>query len=649
MLLLVILVGAAILVTTFVGANQLSASLSTVLIGQTIDRTEAEVGQFITPVVKTLGILRTWVRDQRFDSRSGSGARELILPLLQASPELYGALIVDPQRNVLQVNRRGDHWSVVLIDSQPDRPTRIRSLEAESEWDTVAYRFNPSERPWYQSALEAPDGEIRWTEAYRFVESELPGITASTAVVLEDGSRWVIALDVLLEDISTFTRNFDVGYQGLVLVTDDSGQIIGLPNLPRFASQSTRNRAYLKRPHELGFALALDAATAFQPDSEGSVKTQPVRFRSEGRYWWGQAKWIPLNASQELFVGVLVPETELLGSVQQLRLLVLSVVLAVTAFAIYRAIVLSRHYGGPISRLAEDSLRMSHGDLSRADDPIRSSLREVNYLAVAHERMRDGLSSLLKLEDDLKLARQIQQKTFPRHFPRSDDYDLAAGSLPADTTGGDTFDVIGLNHESDGTVLVDQHPQHILMLLSDATGHGIGPALTAAQVRAMFRMGARLGERVDEIARQMNAQLLADTHEGRFVTAWMGQLDTARDRLMSFSAGQAPLLLYRKDGNCFERLGADTPPLGVIDDLETRCREIQLMPGDLLAVISDGLFDARAFDGDRFGQTRAEELIRVHASLSAQEILFKLRDEVGRYLGDTPANDDQTAIIIKRL
>ncbi|MEM9533003.1 MAG: SpoIIE family protein phosphatase [Pseudomonadota bacterium] len=649
MLLLVVLVGVAVLITTFVGANQVTQSLSRVLIGQTIDRTEAQVAQFMTPVRHAASLLTHWARDGQIDPTSGAGGSELVWPLLQASNQLYGALIVGPDQRVLQVNRRLDVWSMNLVDGEGREPARTRPLESSTAaWQPIDYQFVPRERPWYQSASEAPEGEIRWTEAYRFIGSNHPGITASAQVKDRNGETWVVALDVLLEDISEFTRNFDMGYQGLVLVTDEQGQILGLPNLPQYASQSAREVAFLKQPHELGLALAVDASQAFTR-ADGSVETEPVRFRSEGRYWWGQAKWIPLNASQELFTGVLVPEAELLGSIQQLRLLVLSVVLAVVAFAVYRAISLSQRYSRPISQLADQSLRISRGDLDAPAAQIRSSLREVTNLADAHEAMRDGLSNLLKLEDELQLARQIQQKTFPQSFPLVKGYDIAAGSRPADATGGDTYDVIGVRRGEAGMVMVDDDPDEVFMVLSDATGHGMGPALTAAQVRSMFRMGIRLGQPLEAVARHMNDQLVADAHRGRFVTAWMGLLCARGHRLRLFSAGQAPILWYHAASDTFEAMDADAPPLGVMDGMAVALHDIVLEPGDILAVISDGAFEARASDGERFGQERVEQLIRVNAQKSAAQLLNEMADAVTRFVDQRAPDDDQTGLFIRRL
>jgi len=206
-----------------------------------------------------------------------------------------------------------------------------------------------------------------------------------------------------------------------------------------------------------------------------------------------------------------------------------------------------------------------------------------------------------------------------------------------------------LQRQDHHTTLPQQNPDEVYLVLSDATGHGMGPALTAAEVRSLFRMGVRLGRPLGEIITQMNEQLVADSHGGRFVTAWLGVLTPGTHQLQVFSAGQAPILHYRAASDAFEVMQADAPPLGVLPDLHSSTSMISLQPGDIMAIISDGAFEAKASDGERFGQARVEQLIRVNAQRDAEQILSTIDDALIRFLDRQAADDDQTGIIIKCL
>ena len=250
--------------------------------------------------------------------------------------------------------------------------------------------------------------------------------------------------------------------------------------------------------------------------------------------------------------------------------------------------------------------------------------------------MRLGLRSLLKLERDLQLARQIQERTFPDVIPDLRGFRIDAWSEPAEETGGDTYDVVECG-------------DRVVLLLADATGHGIGPAISVTQVRAMLRMAVQLGADLATIVRDLNKQLYADLPDGRFITAWLAEIDTVAGTLASFSAGQAPIVRYdAAAGRCIVR-PADTVPLGVVPDLSVEITEPhKLADGDIVAVFSDGIYEALDSAGEQFGVDRVTQIIAGHHDGTPTEIIAALREAVGAFTGDTAANDDRTGIVIKK-
>jgi phosphoserine phosphatase len=265
---------------------------------------------------------------------------------------------------------------------------------------------------------------------------------------------------------------------------------------------------------------------------------------------------------------------------------------------------------------------------------------------------RETRESLLRIERDLQVARRIQRKTFPAKLPAMHGFEIDAWSEPAEETAGDTYDVIGFKGNGDiqSAVLAADVADRAIMLLADATGHGIGPALSVTQVRAMLRMALRMQPELLRIAHHMNEQLCADLPGGRFVTAWLGELDVAKGTLFSLSAGQAPILHFRADRGVCDVLPADTMPLGIVDGLEiTAAEPIQLDPGDIVAVISDGVIEATDAAGEQFGTERTVEVISAHCGQRPIRIRTALRRAVAKFTGGGPAADDRTAIILKCL
>ena len=265
--------------------------------------------------------------------------------------------------------------------------------------------------------------------------------------------------------------------------------------------------------------------------------------------------------------------------------------------------------------------------------------------------MRTGLKTLLKLEHDLQLARQIQENALPKQLPAIEGFDLSAWNRPADETGGDSYDVIGLQDDSDGSsALTEGKADRAVLLLADATGHGIGPALSVVQLRAMVRMAVRVGADLSGIAEKINQQLHADLPQERFITAWVGILDGQNNTLTSFSAGQAPLLHYVAAEDTCHVLNSNAIPLGLLPIMKTDVPPpILLEPGDLYAILSDGFFEAKNPSGEEFETDRVIEIIRRYRHESAGEILRQIRLATDLFTAGAPQDDDQTLVIIKRL
>ncbi len=272
--------------------------------------------------------------------------------------------------------------------------------------------------------------------------------------------------------------------------------------------------------------------------------------------------------------------------------------------------------------------------------------------AIDEIHLRKTRESLMQIERDLQVARMIQRSTFPRRLPALPGFEIDAWSEPAEQTAGDTYDVIG--YAGDAGHGVQQfsldHADHAILLLADATGHGIGPALSVTQVRAMLRMAVRMQLDLVRIATHMNEQLCADLPGGRFVTTWLGDLNAAEGTLTSLSAGQAPILRYHAGRDQFDALPADTMPLGVLSPLEVRLADpIRMSPGDIVAVISDGLLEATDAAGQQFGVERTMQVIAANRDRHPTGIRTALRRAVADFTGSAPAADDRTAIIIKRV
>ncbi len=283
-------------------------------------------------------------------------------------------------------------------------------------------------------------------------------------------------------------------------------------------------------------------------------------------------------------------------------------------------------------------LNKSEGVFGEEDERIATALAAQCAVAIQRMQMLAELVEKEKLERELAVARDIQIRVLPKAVPRLAGYDLAGWSRPANETGGDIFDIISM----DGN--------RLMLLLGDATGHGIGPALSVTQVRAMLRMAVRLGADLDSAFRHINDQLVEDLPDNRFVTAFLGLLDTERHRVIYHAGGQGPLLhFHAASGEC-EWLGASTVPMGFMAGMPLpEARTHELARGDILALITDGVFEYENSREEAFGQVRVADVIRRHQNETMTRLLQLIVAEVERFGGVVPQADDMTILIVRRL
>ena len=239
-----------------------------------------------------------------------------------------------------------------------------------------------------------------------------------------------------------------------------------------------------------------------------------------------------------------------------------------------------------------------------------------------------------RLREEIRLAQQIQQKLFPAAPLPLQGLDIAGASFPAEATGGDYFDYIPM---PDGGLAV---------VVGDVCGHGFGPALLMAELRAYLRAFLLTRSDVSEIVRLLNRALAGDTD--RFVTLLIARLDPATRSLTYAGAGHLPGYVFDADGHLKARLESTGYPLAVTPDGEYPAMQAPpLEPGEMVLLLTDGIVEAHGPAEVVFGTDRALELVRANRARSAREVLNALFDGVRAHCGPGVQLDDMTAIVIK--
>lgn len=252
-------------------------------------------------------------------------------------------------------------------------------------------------------------------------------------------------------------------------------------------------------------------------------------------------------------------------------------------------------------------------------------------LAEAKERFETE-----RLREEIRLAREIQQKLFPASSLPLPGFDIGGASYPAEETGGDYFDYVPMLNGSLG------------IMVGDVCGHGLGPALLMAETRAYLRAFMLTRSDIGEIMALVNQALVRDVLDDRFTTLLLARLDPATRTLVHTSAGHPAAYVLDASGRVKLSLKSTGMPLGVMADVVfDPAPPVTLEPGELVLFLTDGIFEARAVDETTFGIDRALETIRTNRTKTAREIVSALYSRVCEFCRGRNQLDDMTVVVVK--
>ena len=276
------------------------------------------------------------------------------------------------------------------------------------------------------------------------------------------------------------------------------------------------------------------------------------------------------------------------------------------------------------------------GVFDQNDEALATVLAAQCAVALQRVRMTEDLIEGEKMRQELETARVVQMSTLPASMPLLAGYDMYGTFKPAELTGGDTFDLSILD-------------QGLLAVLADATGHGIAPALSVTQMQAMLRMAFRLGADLETAFMQVNNQLADILPDDRFVTAFIGLLDPSTHQLRFHSGGQAPILHFRAaSGTCTSHKPTSFPLGAMRLSSLPAAMTLDMRPGDILLLLSDGIYEYRNAHNEDFGQARVEAIVRDHHRKPAAELASVLLESVRRFAEGERQEDDITVVLVKR-
>ena len=280
-----------------------------------------------------------------------------------------------------------------------------------------------------------------------------------------------------------------------------------------------------------------------------------------------------------------------------------------------------------------DTLKDYHS-FSEDDLRILTTLANVAASKIENARLLEENMEKRGLEEDLRVAAQIQRSMLPANSPEIAGYELVGSQRTCRTIGGDYYD---FGTDERGVVA---------LALGDVSGKGTGAALMMTVLRASVR-GAWMSGEVADAVTTVNKFMKQNVPDGKFVTFFLARLDPREHTLTYTNAGHNPPMVLRQ-GGAVERLEEGGPVLGILEGVPYGQGKISIGPGETVVIYSDGLSEAWSETGEELGDDGLARIATAAAHLGAEDLEAELLRGIDAFSSGAKPTDDRTLIILKR-
>jgi sigma-B regulation protein RsbU (phosphoserine phosphatase) len=273
-----------------------------------------------------------------------------------------------------------------------------------------------------------------------------------------------------------------------------------------------------------------------------------------------------------------------------------------------------------------------------SEDDLEVLMMLASQVAIIIEKvmLHEQLIEKKRLEGQLEVARQVQLALLPPQDPEIAGYDISAYNFPTEEVSGDYYDWVRIYENQIGIVI------------ADVAGKGVPAAILMAFLRASLRAASHIGYATHISMSKVNYLLWESIERIQFVTAFYAILDADTHTLAYSNAGHNPPLLINAAGTSrFIHRGEQ--PLGMFPETRYHEYHLELEPGDVLVLYTDGVTEANSPDGEEFGRERLAQFVKEFYDRPAREMIASLQMKVLEWTGNAGPGDDVTFFIIKAL
>jgi serine phosphatase RsbU (regulator of sigma subunit) len=276
------------------------------------------------------------------------------------------------------------------------------------------------------------------------------------------------------------------------------------------------------------------------------------------------------------------------------------------------------------------------GSKFSADD-VDFLVKLSGHMAMALENAQLHRDQLVKqrMEKELALARNIQRSLLPETPPIVPGFQISVLNEPCFEVGGDYYDFITLG------------PHALLLVVADVEGKGVGSAMVMSNLQATLRALVMHLHSLEVLSTSLNEMIYLDTKSEKYLSCFLGLVDTKRGGLHYINAGHVPPMLIRADRSGVFQLDEGGTVIGLFPQSEYKRGSVMLKPGDVLVCCTDGILEACNTHEEEFGKDRLAECIARNQSKSAQGIVDAVLAEVNAFAASGKYSDDKVLMILK--
>lgn len=276
---------------------------------------------------------------------------------------------------------------------------------------------------------------------------------------------------------------------------------------------------------------------------------------------------------------------------------------------------------------------------SETDIEFLESIVNLSLISIQNSNLFQEYLDKQKIENELKIAREIQLALLPSRIPEVIGYDIAGLNLPALQVGGDYYDVIKLTENKTA------------LIIADVSGKGTPASLLMANIQSAVHSYLKLYEedtfRLDKVTEKINELIYENTASDKFITFFWGILDSEKNTFEYINAGHNPPVLLKKDE--LIPLNEGGFMIGIIDvGIKYEVGKVGIDKNDLIVFYTDGVTEANDSEGVEFGEKKLYDIVSANREKSSGQVLETIKNSIINFTKGTAQYDDITMIVLKR-